>query len=170
MTGVLERSGGSDRFDRAGHSNPFVVLGIILTATFIQLVDISIVNVAIPSIQRDLSASYGQIQLVVVFYLLAFACTLITAARLGDIYGRRRMFLIGMTAFTVASVLCGASSSPGVLVFARLFQGLAAGLMFPQVLSVIQVTFPPKDRGKHWASSAPPSASRRSWARSSVAC
>lgn len=136
------------RFDREGHTNPYVVLAIILTATFMQLVDLSIVNVAIPSIQRDLSASYGQIQLVVVFYALAFACTLITAARLGDIYGRRRLFMIGMTAFTLASVLCGAAPSPGFLVLARLGQGLAAGLMFPQVLSVIQVTFPPKERGK----------------------
>ncbi|MGB9375972.1 MAG: MFS transporter [Mycobacteriales bacterium] len=136
------------RQPRSGHSNPYVVLAIVLTATFMQLVDISIVNVAIPSIQRDLSASYGQIQLVLVFYVLAFACTLITAARLGDIYGRRRMFLVGMSTFTVASILCGAAPSAGVLVFARLFQGLAAGLMFPQVLSVIQVTFAPKDRGK----------------------
>ncbi|MDQ6874572.1 MAG: DHA2 family efflux MFS transporter permease subunit [Actinomycetota bacterium] len=136
------------RRDRAGHANPYVVLAIILTATFMQLVDISIVNVAIPSIQRDLHASYGQIQLVLVFYQLAFACTLITAARIGDIYGRRRIFLIGMTAFTLASVLCGAAPNAGVLVGSRLLQGLAAGLMFPQVLSVIQVTFPPRDRGR----------------------
>ncbi len=148
MSQAVEQPGTAPSEGRRGHSNPYVVLAIVLTATFMQLVDISIVNTAIPSIQRDLSASYGQIQLVVVFYILAFACTLITAARIGDIAGRRRVFMIGMAAFTLASVLCGAAPSPGFLVLARLLQGLAAGLMFPQVLSVIQVTFAPRERGK----------------------
>ena len=113
-----------------------------------QLVDISIVNVAIPSIQRELHASYGQIQLVLVLYQLGFAATLITGARLGDIYGRKRLFMIGMAGFTTASAVCGAAPSPEVLIIGRLVQGIFSGLMFPQVLSVIQVTFAPRDRGK----------------------
>ncbi len=128
--------------------SPMVILAIVLTATFMQLVDISIVNVAIPSIQRELHASYAAVQLVLAGYQLAFACTLITAARLGDIYGRRRLFVIGMVGFTVASALCGAAPTANVLIAARVLQGLFSGLMFPQVLSVIQVTFPPRERGR----------------------
>jgi EmrB/QacA subfamily drug resistance transporter len=128
--------------------HPYALLAIVLTATFMQLVDISIVNTAIPSIQRNLGASYAAIQLVLVLYQLAFACVLITAARLGDIVGRKRMFMIGMAGFTIASALCGAAQSPNMLVVARFVQGLMSGLMFPQVLSMIQVTFPPRERGK----------------------
>jgi len=113
-----------------------------------QVVDVSIVNVAIPSIQRQLGASYAQVQLVIACYQLAYACVLITAARLGDIHGRRRLFLIGMGGFTLASILCGAAPTPGFLIAARTLQGLMSGLMMPQVLSVIQVTFPPEERGR----------------------
>ena len=131
--------------------HPFRVLAVVLTATFMQLVDVSIVNVAIPSIQRDLDATYANIQLVLAGYTLAFACTLITSARLGDLYGRRRMFLIGMVGFTIASALCGAAPTATVLVVARIWQGLMSGLMFPQVLSVVQVIFPPRQRAKAFA-------------------
>ncbi len=129
-------------------TRPFLVLGIVLTSVFVQLLDVSIVNVAIPSIQTDLGANSASIQLVLAGYQLAFACTLITAARLGDIRGRRRMFLVGMSVFTVASLLCGLAPNPGTLVAARIVQGLGSGMMFPQVLAVIQVTFQGKDRGK----------------------
>ena len=121
---------------------------MVLTATFMQLVDVSIVNVAIPPIQRDLDASYGTIQLVVAGYQLTFASILITAARLGDIYGRKRIFIIGMVGFTLASAACGAAPNGLLLVAGRLVQGLASGLMYPQVLSVIQVEFSQKQRGK----------------------
>ncbi|MCW2605952.1 MAG: putative transrane efflux protein, partial [Frankiales bacterium] len=129
-------------------AHPFLVLGIVLTSVFVQLLDVSIVNVAIPSIQTDLGADSASIQLVLAGYQLAFACTLITAARLGDIRGRRRMFLLGMSVFTVASLLCGLAPDPRTLVAARIVQGLGSGMMFPQVLAVIQVTFSGKDRGK----------------------
>ncbi len=129
-------------------TRPFLVLGIVLTAVFVQLLDISIVNVAIPSIQTDLGADAASIQLVLAGYQLAFACTLITAARLGDIRGRRKLFLSGMVVFTVASLLCGLAPEPSTLVLARIVQGLGSGLMFPQVLAVIQVTFSPQDRGR----------------------
>jgi len=136
------------RAERGGHSNPWVVLAVVLAGGFMQLVDVSIVNVAIPSIQSQLHTTYAQIQLVIVLYSLGFAGTLITSARLGDIYGRRRTFLIGVSGFTAMSVLCGAAPSSGVLVGARFAQGVFAGLMFAQILSVIQVTFPPQIRGK----------------------
>jgi EmrB/QacA subfamily drug resistance transporter len=124
----------------------WVALAVVLTAGFMQLVDISIVNVAIPSIQRDLDASYAQIQWVLAGYQLAFAVMLITGGRLGDIFGRKRLFVIGMTGFTLASALCGLAQSPGMLIGSRVLQGLMGAIMFPQILSVIQVTFPPKER------------------------
>jgi EmrB/QacA subfamily drug resistance transporter len=133
---------------KRGHHNPYVVLVVVLSALFVQLVDVSIVNVAIPSIQQELHASYGSIQLVLVLYQVGFACVLITAGRLGDIYGRRRIFIIGMTGFTIASAICGAAPNETTLVLGRFVQGAFSGIMFPQVLSVIQVTFAPRDRGK----------------------
>jgi EmrB/QacA subfamily drug resistance transporter len=125
----------------------WIALAVVLTAAFMQLVDISIVNVAIPSIQRDLDATYSQIQWVLAGYQLAFAVTLITGGRLGDIFGRKRLFMIGMAGFTLASALCGLAQSPGMLIGSRVLQGLMGAVMFPQTLSVIQVTFPPRERG-----------------------
>ncbi len=125
----------------------WVALAVVLIAAFMQLVDISIVNVAIPSIQRDLDATYSQIQWVLAGYQLAFAVTLITGGRLGDIFGRKRLFMLGMAGFTLASALCGLAQSPGMLIGSRVLQGLMGAIMFPQTLSVIQVTFPPRERG-----------------------
>jgi EmrB/QacA subfamily drug resistance transporter len=124
----------------------WAALAVVLAAGFMQLVDISIVNVAIPSIQRDLDATYSQIQWVLAGYQLAFAVMLITGGRLGDIYGRKRLFMIGMSGFTLASALCGLAQSPEMLIGSRVLQGLFGAIMFPQILSVIQVTFPPKER------------------------
>jgi EmrB/QacA subfamily drug resistance transporter len=136
------------RAERIAHTSVGLTLAIIMLAAFVQLIDVSIVNVAIPSIQRDLGATFAEIQFVVAGYLLAFAMTLITGARLGDIYGRKRMFIIGMTGFTVASAVCGAAPNGTVLVVARIVQGAFSALMYPQVLSVIQVNIPPRDRGR----------------------
>jgi len=130
---------------------PMLVLAVVLTAAFVQLVDVSITNVAVPSIRADLGASFSAVQLVQSGYQLAFACTLITAARLGDLHGRRRLFLIGMVGFTLASVLCGFATGPTMLVLSRVLQGLMSGLMYPQVLSVIQVVFPPRERPRAFA-------------------
>ena len=124
----------------------WVALAVVLIAGFMQLVDISIVNVAIPSIQRDLDATYAEIQWVLAGYQLAFAVMLITGGRLGDIYGRKRLFMIGMAGFTVASALCGLAQTPEMLIGSRVLQGLMGAIMFPQILSVIQVTFPPQER------------------------
>ncbi len=138
-------AGGPD--EQAADPRRWVALAVVLTAGFMQLVDISIVNVAIPSIQRDLDATYSQIQWVLAGYQLAFAVTLITGGRLGDIFGRKRLFMLGMAGFTLASALCGLAQSPGMLIGSRVLQGLMGAIMFPQILAVIQVTFPPRERG-----------------------
>lgn len=140
-------SGGSDG-EPVGMSGRWFVLAIVLSAVFVQILDTTITMVAIPSIQSDLDASFGEIQLVVAGYSLAFACLLITAGRLGDTYGRKRMFLLGMAGFTAMSVLCGAAPNSLTLVIARILQGLFSGLMLPQVLSIIQVSFSDKERPK----------------------
>ena len=132
-----------------GDADPrrWIGLAVVLIAGFMQLVDISIVNVAIPSIQRDLDATYAQIQWVLAGYQLAFAIMLITGGRLGDIFGRKRLFMTGMAGFTLASAFCGLAQNPSMLIGSRVFQGLMGAIMFPQILSVIQVTFPPRERG-----------------------
>ncbi|MFN2540252.1 MAG: MFS transporter [Mycobacteriales bacterium] len=128
--------------------HPNAVLAIVLTAVFMNLLDVSIVNVAIPSIQRDLKASFAEIQLVLAGYQLAFACLLITGGRLGDIFGRKRLFMAGMSLFALASLTCGLSPNGTLLIVSRVVQGVGSGLMVPQVLSTIQVTIPARDRGR----------------------
>src|SRR5262249_11293116 len=95
----------------------------------------------VPSIQNSLHSSFGEIQLVVAGYMLAFACVLVTGGRLGDTFGRKRMFLWGMLGFTAASAGCGAAPGAVTPVAARGVPGLWPGLMFPQVLGIIQVVF-----------------------------
>ncbi|MGW6395146.1 MFS transporter [Streptomyces sp. NPDC055103] len=126
----------------------WIALAIVMTAAFMDLVDATIVNIAIPSIENDLGASSGAIQWITAGYALAFATGLITGGRLGDIYGRKRLFLIGTAAFTLASALCGVAANSEMLVASRLLQGAAAAMMVPQVLSIIHVTFPAHERGK----------------------
>src|SRR5713101_8140925 len=126
----------------------WLTLAVLLLAAFMNLLDISIVNIAIPSIQRDLHASYADIQWALAGYTLAYALVLITGGRLGDTFGRKRLFLIGVTGFTIMSALCGAAQSPGILIASRVAQGAFGAIMIPQVLSVIQVIFPPHERIK----------------------
>ncbi len=125
----------------------WLALVVLLLAAVLDLVDVTIVNVAIPTIQRDLGASYEAIQWVLAGYTLAFALGLITGGRLGDIYGRKRVFLVGVAGFTLGSALCGLAPSPGMLVASRVLQGAMAAVMIPQVLSIIQASFPPGERG-----------------------
>jgi EmrB/QacA subfamily drug resistance transporter len=126
----------------------WLTLTILLLAAFMNLLDVSIVNIAIPSIQRSLHASYADVQWALAGYTLAYALVLITGGRLGDIFGRRRLFLIGVTGFTIMSALCGAAQSPGMLIACRVVQGAMGAIMVPQVLAVIQVIFPPAERIK----------------------
>jgi EmrB/QacA subfamily drug resistance transporter len=121
-------------------------LGVLLFATFMSILDGSIVNVALPSLQRDLGASYSAVQWVVAGYTLTYALGVITGGRLGDIFGRRRLFLTGVAGFTAASVLCALATSPGLLITFRVLQAALAAVMIPQVLSTIQVMFGPKER------------------------
>ncbi|MFE9241197.1 MFS transporter [Streptomyces sp. NPDC006856] len=123
-------------------------LAIVMTAAFMDLVDVTIVNIAIPSITRETGASVSAIQWITAGYALAFAAGLITGGRLGDIYGRKRLFLIGIGGFTLASALCGLAPNPEILVAARILQGATAALMVPQVLSIVHATFPAHERGK----------------------
>src|SRR6266568_6620254 len=126
----------------------WLTLVILLLAALMNLLDVSIVNIAVPSIQRDLGASYADIQWALAGYTLAYALVLITGGRLGDTFGRKRLFLIGVAGFTAMSALCGAAQSPGQLIAFRVAQGAMGGIMIPQVLSVIQVMFPPSERIK----------------------
>lgn len=126
----------------------WLALAIVMTASFMDLVDVTIVNIAIPSMRQDFGASTSAIQWITAGYALAFAAGLITGGRLGDIYGRKRLFLVGVAGFTAASLLCGIAADPGMLVASRLLQGAMAAMMVPQVLAIIHVTFPPHERGK----------------------
>ncbi|MGW0825179.1 MFS transporter [Streptomyces sp. NPDC002845] len=132
----------------AGDRRRWIALAIVMTAAFMDLVDVTIVNIAIPSIQRDAGATFSQIQWITAGYALAFAAGLITGGRLGDIHGRKRLFLVGIGGFTIASALCGFAANPEMLVAARILQGAMAALMVPQVLSIVHATFPAHERGK----------------------
>jgi EmrB/QacA subfamily drug resistance transporter len=124
----------------------WLALAVILLASFLGALDFFIVNVSIPAIQGGLGATFAQIQLMVACYGLTYAVCLITGGRLGDLYGRKRMFLLGVLGFTGASTLCGLAPTPDLLIAARILQGVTGAVMFPQVLSIIQVSFPARER------------------------
>ncbi|WP_143304788.1 MFS transporter [Chitinophaga vietnamensis] len=115
---------------------------IVSSAIFLAVIDIFIVNVALPAIKRGLNGANSQLQLVVAIYLLGYACLLITGGRLGDYYGRKKIFMVGMLLFTLSSAFCGLAQSGLQLNVARFFQGTSAALMTPQGVSYIQVLFP----------------------------
>lgn len=123
-------------------------LTVSLAAAFMTLLDVSIVNVALPSIERDLGAAAASVQWVVSGYALAFGLALVPAGRLGDTVGRRRMFLIALSAFVVTSALSGAAPTTGLLVAARLLQGVAGGMLLPQNSGLIQELFGGAERGR----------------------
>ncbi|KZF17129.1 MFS transporter [Rhodococcus sp. EPR-134] len=127
---------------RAGSLTPWLGLATSLAAAFMQLLDATIVNVALPSIAVDLQAGVSAQLLMVSVYILAFACSLITAARLGDLFGRRVVFLTALSVFVVASLLCGLAQSATMLIVFRGLQGLAAGSMSAQTFAIISGLFP----------------------------
>ncbi|AKH86539.1 MFS transporter [Streptomyces sp. CNQ-509] len=114
---------------------------VAMAATFMAMMDSYIVNVAIPSIRSDLGASVSAAEMTVGGYILVYGLFLVTGGRLGDIVGYKRMFLAGLGLFTVASLCCGVAPSPETLIAFRCFQGFAAALFFPQILSIIQTSF-----------------------------
>jgi EmrB/QacA subfamily drug resistance transporter len=126
---------------RSAATNPWVVLVLICLAQFMVVLDATIVNVALPSIQRDLHLSEGSLQWIVNAYTLVFGGFLLLGGRAGDLLGRKRLFLIGLVVFTGASLLDGLSSSEGMLVASRALQGLGAALVSPAALSIISTTF-----------------------------
>jgi MFS family permease len=117
------------------------LLTIILLGQFMAILDVSVVNVAAPTIRTDLHASGAGLQLVIAGYTIAYAMLLITGARLGDLLGHRAVFQTGLAVFTAASLACGLAGSTGVLIGFRLVQGVGAALMVPQVMSFIQRNF-----------------------------
>src|SRR5467141_1465625 len=124
----------------------WLILGVVLVGSFMAVLDVFIVTQGLPSIRTTLGAGVSDLELVVSAYSLVYAVFLITGGRLGDILDRKRIFLFGMTAFTVASALAGYAPSAGFLIGARALQGFGAALMYPQVLSIIQVTFKGSER------------------------
>ena len=130
------RAGRADRVTRSG-----VVLAIVLTGQIMAIIDTNIVNVAVPSMHATLGASGAGLQLIVAGYTIAYAVLLVTGARLGDILGHRRMFLVGTALFTLASLGCGLAPTTGALIALRFIQGVGAATMIPQVLSLIQRSY-----------------------------
>lgn len=123
-------------------------LAVCLMGGFLTFLDVSIVNVALPSIQQGLRTSDAGLSWVLSGYVLAFGLTLVPAGRLGDTYGRRTLFLVGLAMFTAASAACGFAQSEGWLIAARLFQGVAGGVLVPQISGLVQQMFRGKERGK----------------------
>src|SRR6266508_4336262 len=114
---------------------------------FMIMLDNTVVNVALPSIQRDLKVNVSSLEWVVNAYFLTFSVLMLTGGKLADVFGRRRMFIVGLVVFTLSSLACGLASNGETLIAARAVQGLGAALMNPATLSIITVTFPPRQRG-----------------------
>lgn len=124
------------------------MLAVVLTGFFMILLDGTIMNVAVPALQQDLHAGYAAAQWMLSGYALAYGLVLIPAGRLGDQIGHRRMFVIGMAGFTIASLLCSTASTADQIIGWRVLQGVAAGVLNPAVLAMIQTAFPPEARGR----------------------
>jgi EmrB/QacA subfamily drug resistance transporter len=139
-------TGQSDGPARTEHS-PWLVLFTLCLGFFMILLDTTIVNIAIPDMSVRLNATLDQILWVLNAYVLVYAVLLITAGRLGDLYGPKQLFLIGLTIFTLASVACGFAHDPAQLIVARIAQGVGGALLTPQTLSVITMIFPAEKRG-----------------------
>src|SRR4051794_4439422 len=123
-------------------------LAAMCFALFMIMLDNTVVNVALPSIQKDLGATVSSLEWTVNAYTLTFAVLLVTGGRLGDIFGRRRMFLFGVVVFAVSSAAIGLAPTDGWLVAGRAIQGIGGAFMMPGTLSIISNTFPPEERGR----------------------
>ncbi|MEA2643554.1 MAG: hypothetical protein QOG08_580 [Chloroflexota bacterium] len=128
-------------------SNPWVVLVVLVTGFFMIMLDTTIVNVAIPAMSAGLKISLDGILWVLNAYILVYAVLLITAGRLGDLYGQRNLFAAGLAVFTIASALCGLSQDENQLIAARVLQGVGGALLVPQTLAILTSLFPPERRG-----------------------
>jgi EmrB/QacA subfamily drug resistance transporter len=138
----------TERLRLSEHNRRWWTLGAMSFALFMVMLDNTAVNVALPSIQEDFDASLSSLEWTVNAYTLTFAVLLVTGGRLGDIFGRRRMFLFGVVVFALASATIGFAPSAGWLVASRALQGVGAAFMMPGTLSIISNAFPPQERGK----------------------
>src|SRR5829696_5662772 len=138
----------TERLRLSEHNRRWWTLGAMSFALFMVMLDNTAVNVALPSIQKDFGASLSALEWTVNAYTLTFAVLLVTGGRLGDIFGRRRMFLFGVVVFSLASATIGFAPSEGWLVASRAVQGIGAAFMMPGTLSIISNAFPPEERGK----------------------
>ncbi len=134
--------------ESSASANPWLVLGVVLAAECMDLLDGTVVNVAAPTIHHTLHTSSTALQWIIGGYPLALAVGLLVGGRLGDLFGRRSMFLIGVSGFTLASTICGLAPSTAVLIGARLCQGLAGAMMIPQGLGLMREVFQPADLKK----------------------
>src|SRR5438876_11359526 len=126
----------------------WLAAAVMMVAALMDMIDVTIVNVALPTVRADLGASATQIERVVSAYMLAFAAVLITAGSFGDVFGRRRVFLRGIGACGAASLCAGLAQTPGELIAARVVQGAAAGAMMPQLLATFRAIFSGEERAK----------------------
>ncbi|MDN5916783.1 MAG: MFS transporter [Pseudonocardia sp.] len=142
-----------DRIDR--YRWRWLALAAVLVAEVMDLLDATVVGIAAPSIRDELGGTGATIQWIAAAYTLAFAVGLITGGRLGDLYGRRRMFLLGLTGFVVASALCGLAVSPGMLIAFRVVQGLFGAMLIPQGFGIIRTTFDDDEIGTAYGAFGP---------------
>jgi EmrB/QacA subfamily drug resistance transporter len=131
----------------AGDRRKWWTLGAVGVGLFMIMIDNTVVNVALPTMQHDLGLSLEQLEWVVTGYALTFATFMLTGGTLADLVGRRRIFVAGLAAFTVASLLCGLAGSAGLLIVWRTVQGVGAAIMTPATLSILVAAFPPRQRG-----------------------
>ena len=127
-------------------TNRWLALIVLLVGFFMIMLDTTIVNVSIPTIIKDLNANLTQVEWVISGYSLAFAALLITFGRLGDLYGRKKLFMLGLVVFTIASALSGEANTPNILIAMRILQGIGGAMLSPAVLSIISSTFRDRDR------------------------
>ncbi|GAA1690329.1 MFS transporter [Fodinicola feengrottensis] len=128
-------------------SHRTLALLVLLLATFVDLVGATVLQVVLPAIRQDLTASPAQLQWIVAGYTLALALGMIPGARLGDLLGHKRVFAAGMAGFGITSAICALATTPNLLIAGRVLQGLAAAAMIPQVISQLQVMYEPAERG-----------------------
>ncbi|MFQ1699011.1 MFS transporter [Loktanella agnita] len=129
----------------------WIAVLVLLVASFMNLIDVTIVNVALPSMEAAFNATEAQIEWVVAAYILVFALCLLPAGRAGDSYGRRNVFMVGVTVFTAGSAFCGLAQSIDMLVLARIIQAIGGAMMIPQTLALVPALFPPAERGAVFA-------------------
>ncbi|MGZ6804398.1 MAG: MFS transporter, partial [Nocardioidaceae bacterium] len=145
---TLDQRAAAPDDSRKAHRDRWRALSVTLLVGYMGLLDVTIVNVAVPSIQAGIGASDQAVQWIVSGYALTFGLTLVAGGRLGDVVGRRRMFLVGLVAFTLTSAGAGAAPTVGLVVAARLLQGAAAGLLTPQNSGLIQQLFRGAERAR----------------------